>query len=65
MLRALLVLFCVALPAKAEDKKVTITFLGGAKKVPLEGLKVSIRRSTGRTRSRTGRRTRRGWSASR
>jgi len=33
--------------AKAEDKKVAITFLGGAKKVPLEGLKVSIRTYTG------------------
>src|SRR3954467_13743816 len=47
MLRALLVLFCIALPARAEDKKVTVTFLGGAKKAPIEGLKVSLRRSTG------------------
>jgi len=31
MLRALLVLFVFALPAKAEDKKVAVTFLGGAK----------------------------------
>jgi hypothetical protein len=47
MLRALLVLFVFALPAGAEDKKVTITFLGGAKKVPLEGVKVTLRGSTG------------------
>jgi hypothetical protein len=47
MLRALLVLLCVALPARAEDKKVSIRFVGGAKKAPLEGLKVSIRSHTG------------------
>src|SRR4051794_37528998 len=47
MFRALLVLLCLALPAKAEDKKVTITFLGGAKKVPLDGLEVTIRKHTG------------------
>src|SRR5215207_6784127 len=47
MLRALLVLFVFALPAQAEDKKVTVTFLGGAKKVPLEGVKVTLRGSTG------------------
>jgi hypothetical protein len=47
MLRALFVLFCVSLPAKAEDRRVTVTFLGGAKKVPLDGLKVSIRKHTG------------------
>ena len=47
MLRALFVLFAFALPAQAEDKKVTITFLGGVKKVPLEGLKVTIRSYTG------------------
>src|SRR5215207_8848530 len=41
MLRALLVLFVFALPAQAEGKKVTITFLGGAKKAPLEGVKVT------------------------
>jgi hypothetical protein len=34
-------------PAQAENKKVTVTFLGGAKKTPLEGLKVSVRLSTG------------------
>jgi hypothetical protein len=47
MLRALTVLLCFALPARAEDKKVTITFLGGAKKVPLDGVKVTIRGDTG------------------
>ncbi len=47
MLRALLVLFVFALPAKAEDKKVTVTFLGGVKKAPLDGLKVTIRAHTG------------------
>lgn len=47
MLHALFVLFVFALPAQAEDKRVTVTFLGGAKKVPLEGLKVMLRGSTG------------------
>jgi hypothetical protein len=49
MLRAvsLLVLLGLALPAYAEDKKVSFRFLGGAKKVPLEGLKVTIRAYTG------------------
>lgn len=47
MLRAMLVLFCIALPARAEDKKVSVKFVGGAKKVPIEGLKVTLRRSTG------------------
>jgi hypothetical protein len=47
VLRALTVLLCVALPAKAEDKKVSVKFVGGAKKVPLDGLKVSIRTYTG------------------
>src|SRR5687768_12473145 len=47
MLRALLVLFVFALPARAEEKKVTVTFLGGTKKVPLDGLKVTIRKHTG------------------
>jgi hypothetical protein len=47
VLRALLVLLCSALPATAEDKKVTITFLGGAKKVPLDGVTVTIRGDTG------------------
>src|SRR5262245_44924109 len=47
MVRALLVLLCLALPAKPEDRKVTVTFLGGAKKVPLDGLKVTIRAYTG------------------
>src|SRR5262249_23018936 len=36
-----------AVPAQADDKKVTVTCLGGAKKAPLEGLKVSIRSHTG------------------
>jgi hypothetical protein len=44
---SLLVLLGFALPARAEDKKVTVTFLGGAKKVPLDGLKVTIRKHTG------------------
>jgi hypothetical protein len=47
MLRALLVLFILALPANADDKQVTIRLLGGAKKVPLEGLKVTIRGHAG------------------
>jgi hypothetical protein len=47
MLRALLVLFVFARPAKAEDKTVTIAFLGGAKKAPMEGLKATLRGSTG------------------
>lgn len=33
----LLVLLGVTLPARADDKKVTVTFLAGAKKVPLDG----------------------------
>ena len=47
MLRALAVLLCFALPAKADDKKVSVTFLGGAKKTPLDGVKVTIRGDTG------------------
>src|SRR4051812_3811584 len=49
MLRAtsLLILLGFAVPAQAEDRKVTVTFLGGAKKTPLEGLKVSVRSYTG------------------
>ena len=47
MIRHLLLLTCFALPAKAEDKDVTIRFLGGAKKVPLADLKVTIREHTG------------------
>ena len=49
MLRAASLLFLIgfAVPAQADDKKVTITFLGGAKKVPLDGLKVTIRKHTG------------------
>lgn len=43
----LIVLLVLALPAHAEDKKVTVRFLGGAKKVPLDGLKVTIRAHTG------------------
>src|SRR5262245_61648979 len=46
-LTAIAVLLGFVGPAQAEDKKVTITFLGGAKKVPLEGLKVTIRKHTG------------------
>ena len=34
---SLLVLLGFALPARADDKKVSINFLGGAKKAPLEG----------------------------
>jgi hypothetical protein len=44
---AVAVLLGCAGPAPAEDKKVTLTFLGGAKKVPLEGLTVTIRAYTG------------------
>ena len=44
---SLLLLLGFVCPAQAEDKKVTITFLGGAKKVPLEGVKVTLRGSTG------------------
>jgi hypothetical protein len=47
MLRTLLILFCFTPAALAEDKCVTIRFLGGAKKAPLEGLKVTIRGYTG------------------
>ncbi len=47
MIRTLLVLACFALPARAEDKPVTIRFLGGAKKVPLADLQVIIRQYTG------------------
>ncbi|MFO0808895.1 MAG: hypothetical protein U0746_09755 [Gemmataceae bacterium] len=43
----LLVLFCFALPVQAEDKDATIRFLGGEKKTPIEGLKVTIRKYTG------------------
>jgi hypothetical protein len=41
-----ILLGCVC-PVQAEDKKITVTFLGGAKKVPLDGLKVTIREHTG------------------
>jgi hypothetical protein len=44
---AVAVLLAFTVPVQAEDKKVTVTFLGGAKKTPLEGLKVSIRLYTG------------------
>src|SRR4051794_10910309 len=47
MLHALLVLVVFALPARADDKKVSVTFLGGTKKAPLDGLKVTIRKHTG------------------
>jgi hypothetical protein len=49
MLRAacVLVLLGFALPARADEKKVTIKFFGGAKKTPLDGLKVTIRGYTG------------------
>lgn len=43
----LLVLFVFPLSARAEDKVVAIQFLGGAKKVALEGLKITIRKDTG------------------
>jgi hypothetical protein len=35
---SLLVLLGFGFPSPADEKKVTIRFLGGAKKVPLEGL---------------------------
>jgi hypothetical protein len=44
---AIAVLLGFAVLAQAEDKKVAITFLGGTKKIPLEGLKVTIRKHTG------------------
>ncbi len=44
---ACVVLLGFAGPARAEDKKVTVRFLGGVKKVPLDGLKVTIRKHTG------------------
>jgi hypothetical protein len=45
---ALLVLLACAAPLQADEpKKVSVQFLGGAKKVPLEGVKVSLFRSTG------------------
>lgn len=47
MYRTLLLLLCFALPLQAEDKESTIRFLGGAKKTPIEGLKVTIRKDTG------------------
>jgi hypothetical protein len=48
MLRfAVLFVLLVAIPAGAEDRKVTITFFGGARKVPLDGLKITSRSSTG------------------
>lgn len=46
-LTAIAILLGFAGPAQAEEKNVTIRFLGGAKKTPLEGLKVSIRSHTG------------------
>ncbi|HYH69455.1 MAG TPA: hypothetical protein VD866_32470, partial [Urbifossiella sp.] len=49
MLRAavLLLLLASVCPARGDDKTVAIRFLGGEKKVPLDGLKVSIRTYTG------------------
>ncbi|MBP3959932.1 hypothetical protein J8F10_32210 [Gemmata sp. G18] len=49
MLRAasLLALLALTSPGRADDKKVTVRFLGGEKKTPIEGLKVSIRTHTG------------------
>ena len=49
MLRAvsLLALLALTAPVRADDKKVTVRFLGGAEKAPLDGLKVSIRSYTG------------------
>jgi hypothetical protein len=46
-LATLLVILGLAFPSHAEDKKVTVRFLGGTKKVPLDGLKVTIRKYTG------------------
>jgi len=43
----LLVLFCCAFPVQVDDNDTTIRFLGGAKKTPIEGLKVIIRKYTG------------------
>lgn len=47
MSRALLVLFCFSLSAQADDSRTTIRFLGGAKKIPLAELNVTIRGYTG------------------
>ena len=44
---ALVVLFGMAFPARADERTVAIRFLGGSKKVPLDGLKVTIRAYTG------------------
>jgi hypothetical protein len=46
MLQTLLMMVLLACPAE-ETRKVTISFVGGAKKTPLEGLKVTIRAHTG------------------
>jgi hypothetical protein len=42
-----LILLGCASPAPPDTKKVNIRFLGGAKKTPIEGLKVTIRSYTG------------------
>ena len=42
-----LVLLACAGPSLADDKKLTIRFLGGARKAPLDGLKVTVRGYTG------------------
>jgi hypothetical protein len=42
-----LVLLACAGVVRADDKKVAIRFLGGAKKAPLDGLKVTVRGYTG------------------
>lgn len=43
----LLLLFVCAGTVQSEDKQVTIRFIGGTKKTPLEGLKVIVRGYTG------------------
>lgn len=47
MLRVLLTLLCFVPPAMAEERAVTLRFLGGVKKTPLEELTVTIRNYTG------------------
>ena len=49
MFRSVVLIMLITLTASthSDDKKVTVRFFGGEKKVQLEGLKVSIRSYTG------------------
>ncbi|MFO0880688.1 MAG: hypothetical protein U0840_25360 [Gemmataceae bacterium] len=49
----MLLLFCFASDALAEDISVTIRFLGGTRKTPIEGLKVSILPNTAKDQAKT------------